>query len=211
VEVDSRRLLARDDRHSWSTRLPIPVILVILRPKHLHCAVKSLSSPLDPHHFASTSTTHHDFVDRFVSRSSLSQCPTHHGPTPKSLLYPLLPLCIPPYPLERHPPSTCECSLDLHLPQLGLRRRCDVRSWTRWSWYCCFELGRDRDTLRLSIGESYARDVVDEMLIRRTQDTLPSFKPCPTSYRGESVCKSILNLDTGSFAASCGIVECEGS
>ncbi|GAA5905123.1 uncharacterized protein JCM6883_004973 [Sporobolomyces salmoneus] len=42
-------------------------------------------------------------------------------------------------------------------------------------------------------------------------DNLPDFTPCELSPHGESVCNSVLNLDTGSFAASCGIVSCSGA
>ncbi|GAA6016962.1 hypothetical protein JCM11491_006926 [Sporobolomyces phaffii] len=42
-------------------------------------------------------------------------------------------------------------------------------------------------------------------------DNLPEFTPCEVSAHGESVCNSVLNLDTGSFAASCGVVSCSGS
>ncbi|GAA5931841.1 uncharacterized protein JCM15063_001583 [Sporobolomyces koalae] len=42
-------------------------------------------------------------------------------------------------------------------------------------------------------------------------DNLPEFTPCEVSAHGESVCNSVLNLDTGSFAASCGVVSCSGA
>ncbi|GAA5844333.1 hypothetical protein JCM5353_008462 [Sporobolomyces roseus] len=42
-------------------------------------------------------------------------------------------------------------------------------------------------------------------------DNLPDFTPCELSAHGESVCNSVLDLDTGSFAASCGVVSCSGS
>ncbi|KAL8293040.1 hypothetical protein RQP46_000734 [Phenoliferia psychrophenolica] len=42
-------------------------------------------------------------------------------------------------------------------------------------------------------------------------DNLPAFDACPISSSGESVCNSILDLDTGAFTASCGIVSCIGS
>ncbi|KAK4704900.1 hypothetical protein P7C70_g1308, partial [Phenoliferia sp. Uapishka_3] len=42
-------------------------------------------------------------------------------------------------------------------------------------------------------------------------DNLPAFDACPTSSAGESVCNSVLNLDTGAFTASCSIVACQGS
>ncbi|KAI5476056.1 hypothetical protein MNV49_000485 [Pseudohyphozyma bogoriensis] len=42
-------------------------------------------------------------------------------------------------------------------------------------------------------------------------DKLPGFVACPTSEAGESVCNSILDLDSGSFTAECGIISCEGS
>ncbi|GAA5990394.1 hypothetical protein JCM5350_003682 [Sporobolomyces pararoseus] len=42
-------------------------------------------------------------------------------------------------------------------------------------------------------------------------DNLPDFTPCELSAHGESVCNSVLNLDTGSFSASCGVVSCSGA
>ncbi|GAA5875589.1 hypothetical protein JCM16303_000676 [Sporobolomyces ruberrimus] len=42
-------------------------------------------------------------------------------------------------------------------------------------------------------------------------DNLPDFTPCEVSAHGESVCNSVLNLDTGSFTASCGVVSCSGA
>ncbi|GAA5850097.1 hypothetical protein JCM3766R1_005281 [Sporobolomyces carnicolor] len=42
-------------------------------------------------------------------------------------------------------------------------------------------------------------------------DNLPEFTPCELSPHGESVCNSVLNLDTGSFSASCGVVSCTGA
>ncbi|GAA5915798.1 hypothetical protein JCM5296_003565, partial [Sporobolomyces johnsonii] len=41
-------------------------------------------------------------------------------------------------------------------------------------------------------------------------DNLPSFEICPSSSNGESVCNSVLNLETGAFTASCGVVACSG-
>ncbi|KAK4048775.1 hypothetical protein OIV83_004541 [Microbotryomycetes sp. JL201] len=42
-------------------------------------------------------------------------------------------------------------------------------------------------------------------------DNLPSFETCPSSDNGESVCNSVLDLETGAFTASCGIISCQGS
>ncbi|GAA5959442.1 hypothetical protein JCM21900_003757 [Sporobolomyces salmonicolor] len=42
-------------------------------------------------------------------------------------------------------------------------------------------------------------------------DNLPSFEICPSSSNGESVCNSVLNLETGAFTASCGVVACSGA
>ena len=43
------------------------------------------------------------------------------------------------------------------------------------------------------------------------QDNLPQFEACPSSPDGESVCNSVLDLERGTFTASCDVVPCAGS
>ncbi|ORY75342.1 hypothetical protein BCR35DRAFT_306322 [Leucosporidium creatinivorum] len=42
-------------------------------------------------------------------------------------------------------------------------------------------------------------------------DNLPSFEACPSSDNGESVCNSVLDLESGAFTASCGVIACQGT
>lgn len=48
-------------------------------------------------------------------------------------------------------------------------------------------------------------------LLSVLQDNLPSFEACPSVDGNESVCNSVLDLETGAFTASCGAIACVGA